>query len=77
MVKMMETFYDVQQLLKKFGTIIYTKDRLGDIELMDMEVDELYQFQLISRSDYMQAKLILRKGKRKLSSNSSGKGIIY
>ncbi len=77
MVKMMETFYDVQQLLKKFGTIIYTKDRLGDIELMDMEVDELYQFQLISRSDYMQAKLILRKEKRKLSSNSSGKGIIY
>ncbi|GFZ77700.1 hypothetical protein GCM10010978_19070 [Compostibacillus humi] len=74
---MMETFYDVQQLLKKFGTIIYTKDRLGDIELMDMEVDELYQFQLISRSDYMQAKLILRKEKRKLSSNSSGKGIIY
>ncbi|HLT56310.1 MAG TPA: YqgQ family protein [Bacillota bacterium] len=73
----METFYDVQQLLKKFGTIIYTKDRLGDIELMDMEVDELYQFQLISRSDYMQAKLILRKEKRKLSSNSSGKGIIY
>ncbi len=36
----MKSVYDIQQLLKKFGTIIYVGDRLGDLELMEMEIKE-------------------------------------
>ncbi|MBB5324702.1 uncharacterized protein YqgQ [Anoxybacillus tepidamans] len=56
----METVYDVQQLLKKFGTIIYVGDRLADLELMEEELKELYQSQLIDVKDYQMALLIVR-----------------
>ncbi|WP_085991903.1 YqgQ family protein [Oceanobacillus senegalensis] len=66
----MKTVYDVQQLLKRFHTFIYTGDRVGDLELMEMEVDDLYQFQFISNDDYKHAKLILRKEKTRLMKRS-------
>ncbi|MBA2873473.1 YqgQ family protein [Thermaerobacillus caldiproteolyticus] len=56
----MKTVYDVQQLLKKFGTIIYVGDRLADLELMEEELKELYQSQLVDVKDYQMALLILR-----------------
>lgn len=61
----MNNFYDVQQLLKKYGTIIYTGERLGDIELMDMEVEELKRLGMLEQTKYMQAKLILRNERTK------------
>lgn len=57
----METVYDVQQLLKKFGTYIYTGDRLGDLDLMELEVDELFQEGFLPAAAYQEAKLILKK----------------
>lgn len=62
----MKTVYDVQQLLKKFGTFIYTADRVGDLELMEMDLDELYQMEFIQADLFSVAKLILRKEKRQL-----------
>ncbi|WP_156290728.1 YqgQ family protein [Oceanobacillus salinisoli] len=63
----MKTVYDVQQLLKRFHTFIYTGDRMGDLELMEMEIDELYkEYQFISKEEFIQAKLILKKEKSKL-----------
>lgn len=59
----MKTLYDVQQLLKRFGTFIYTGDRLGDLELMATEIEELYQANFIQSDDYLMAKLILTKRK--------------
>ncbi|MCZ0754626.1 YqgQ family protein [Anoxybacillus sp. J5B_2022] len=56
----MKSVYDVQQLLKKFGTIIYVGDRLADLELMEEELKELYQSQLIDVKDYQMALLIVR-----------------
>jgi uncharacterized protein YqgQ len=56
----MKTIYDVQQLLKKYGTIIYVGDRLADLELMEEEIKELYQSQLIDVKDYQMAILLLR-----------------
>jgi len=56
----MKTIYDVQQLLKKYGTIIYVGDRLADLELMEEEVKELYKAQLIDVKDYQMAILLLR-----------------
>jgi uncharacterized protein YqgQ len=57
----MNTIYDVRQLLKKFGTIIYVGDRLADLELMEYEIKELYQSQLIDTRDYQMAILLLRQ----------------
>jgi len=56
----MKSVYDVQQLLKKFGTIIYVGDRLADLELMEEELKELYQSQLIHVKDSQMALLIVR-----------------
>jgi len=61
----MNNFYDVQQLLKRYGTIIYTGERLGDIELMDMEVEELKRLGMLEQTKYVQAKLILRNERTK------------
>lgn len=58
------TVYDVQQLLKRFGIFIYTGNRLGDLELMEAEIHDLYQTKIISTADYQMARLILRKEKR-------------
>ncbi|WP_198025665.1 YqgQ family protein [Bacillus sp. J37] len=55
------TIYDVQQLLKKFGTIIYIGDRIADLELMEDEVKQLYQSGLIEPNVYQMAILLLRQ----------------
>ncbi|WP_132370663.1 YqgQ family protein [Melghiribacillus thermohalophilus] len=62
----MQSIYDVQQLLKTFGSIIYVGDRLADLELMEAEIKELYQAQCISTQDYQMAILLLRQEAAKL-----------
>ena len=57
----MKTIYDIQQYLKKFGTLIYVGDRVADLELMESEVKELYQAQLMDIRDYQMAILLLRQ----------------
>jgi uncharacterized protein YqgQ len=56
----METIYDIQQYLKKFGTLIYVGDRVADLELMEAEVKELYHAKLMDIHDYQMAILLLR-----------------
>lgn len=57
----MKTLYDVQQLLKRFGIIVYMGKRLYDIEMMKIELERLYQAGLIDKRDYLDAELILRR----------------
>lgn len=57
----MKTLYDVMQLLKRYGTVIYTGDYQADLELMEEEIKELYRLQFISPKDYASALLILRQ----------------
>ncbi|MGG3469995.1 YqgQ family protein [Neobacillus pocheonensis] len=57
----MKTIYDIQQFLKKFGTIIYIGDRVADLEMMEAELNELFQSQLIEQREYQTALLILRQ----------------
>ncbi|MET3684274.1 uncharacterized protein YqgQ [Alkalibacillus flavidus] len=59
----MESFIDVQQLLKQFGIFVYIGHRESDILLMEEEVKELYQNGLVSLETYKQALLILRSEK--------------
>lgn len=56
----MKTIYDIQQFLKKFGTIIYIGDRVSDLELMESELKELFHSQLIETKEYQAALLLLR-----------------
>ncbi|WP_461181441.1 YqgQ family protein [Virgibacillus kimchii] len=63
----MKTVYEVQKLLIKFGTVIYTGNRIGDLQLMDSELDELFNHHMINKNDYTHAKLLLRKEITKLT----------
>jgi uncharacterized protein YqgQ len=55
-----DSIYDVQQLLKRFGSIIYVGDRLGDLQLMEEELKQLYYSQAIERKDFEMAILLIR-----------------
>ena len=57
----MKTIYDIQQFLKNFGTIIYVRDRVANLELMRDEVQELYRSNLMETKDYQTAILLLRQ----------------
>lgn len=59
--------YDVMQLLKKYGTVIYTKNRLVDLEMMEDEIRELYQLEIIDVKTFQQAILLIRNAKSEVS----------
>ncbi|GAA0457810.1 YqgQ family protein [Alkalibacillus silvisoli] len=60
----MNSFIDVQKLLKSFGVFVYLGDRDSDILLMEEEVKELYKNNLISTDEFQKALLILRTEKK-------------
>lgn len=62
----MKNVYDVQMLLKRFGTFIYTRDRIGDLILMENELNELYKWNFITQQEFTAGKLILQKERRLL-----------
>ena len=64
----MKSVYDVRQLLKKFGTIIYIGDRIADLELMEEELNELYQQKMIPKETFLLARTILRSESRYIQS---------
>ena len=57
----MKTIYDVQQLLKQFGVVVYLGKRLYDIEMMKIELEALYKNALIDKENYLIAEMILRR----------------
>ena len=57
----MKTLYDVQQLLKQFGVVVYLGTRLYDIEMMKIELEALYKNALIDKENYLIAEMILRR----------------
>ena len=57
----MKNHLDVLQLLKRFGVFIYTGDRKTDLELMLIEVKDLFDNGLILKEDFISATLILRQ----------------
>lgn len=66
---MMKTVYDVQQLLKRFGNIIYIGNRIAELELMEDEIKELYETGCIDNDQYKSALLLLRKETGRLRGN--------
>jgi len=55
-----KTVYDIQQFLKRYGTIIYLGERLADLEMMEDELSEMYNSQLIERNEFQNALMLLR-----------------
>lgn len=62
----MKDFYEVLQLLKRFGIYVYTGNKLDDIDLVHSEVKDLYENGLLMKDDYLKAILILRQEAAKL-----------
>ncbi|WP_078597162.1 YqgQ family protein [Evansella clarkii] len=58
------TFFKLQQLLKKYGTIIYTGNRAADLELMEEEIKELERLGLIEKDVYLDSLLLIKKEQR-------------
>lgn len=57
----MRTIFDVQQLLKRYGVFVYIGNRVADLQLMELELKELYQSQLVEPKEYQMALLLLRQ----------------
>ncbi|MEB7050362.1 YqgQ family protein [Mammaliicoccus sciuri] len=57
----MNNLYDVQQLLKKFGYIIYFKYEEDQLEMMEQEIKAMYQSMLIDKETFLQARLIINQ----------------
>lgn len=62
-IQKINTFYDVQQLLKNFGFIVYFKDKADMYEMMEQEIKSLYNIGLISKDDYLKCRLIINQRK--------------
>ncbi|EOL47616.1 YqgQ family protein [Enterococcus phoeniculicola] len=69
----MESLYDVQQLFKQFGIYIYVGARIYDIELMTIELKNLYEGRLIDKDTYMTAWRILKREHHIEESRQKGK----
>ena len=57
----MKTFYDIKTYLRRFGTFIYTGDRIADLELMEIEIRELYKLGIMDTKEFQMAILLLRQ----------------
>lgn len=56
----MQTFYDLQQILKSFGILIYMKDRKHTLSMVEYEVRELRRLELISKEEFLRAMAIIK-----------------
>ena len=66
----MKSIYDIMQLLKNYGTYIYTTERQADILLMEGEIRELYKSEMMNTQDYQMAILLLRQELTRLVENN-------
>lgn len=61
-----KSLMDVKDLLRQFGIIIYTGDPIGDYEMMEDEVRELYLEKMIDLEQFQGAMTALKKAKNAL-----------
>ncbi|GAA5343974.1 YqgQ family protein [Planifilum fimeticola] len=58
------TMEDVRLLLKRFGIWIYTGDRMGDLEMMEEELEEMHRLGLIDKDTYLSARRVIVQQKQ-------------
>ena len=61
----MKSMIDIYDLLKEYGTFIYTRDPIGDLVLMEDEIRQLYQAKVLDIKDYQMALLLIRQQETK------------
>ncbi|HDR3212864.1 TPA: DUF910 family protein [Staphylococcus aureus] len=60
MSRKINNFYDVQQLLKSYGFLIYFKNPEDMYEMIQQEISSLYQYEL-SKEEYLKCTLIINQ----------------
>lgn len=65
----MKTMRDIYDLLKNYGTYIYTGDRLGDLLLMEEEIRTLFKARAIDTRDFQAAINLIHQEQLRLESN--------
>ncbi|WP_042473826.1 YqgQ family protein [Bacillus ndiopicus] len=68
----MKSMIDIYELLKQYGTYIYTTDRLGDLMLMEDEIRELYKANVLEPRDFQTAMLLIRQEASRLQLEKKG-----
>ncbi|MBI5975651.1 YqgQ family protein [Staphylococcus canis] len=63
----LKTLYDVLQLLKKYGFIIYFDKEEDRLVMIENEIENLYHHQLINRDDYIQSKRLINQRRMELT----------
>ncbi|WP_432368403.1 YqgQ family protein [Staphylococcus chromogenes] len=61
----LKTFYDVLQLLKQFGYIIYFDNEDDMLEMIEQEIRTLYKHELINNETFIQSKLLINQRRMK------------
>lgn len=57
----MNSIYEVRQFLQKHGAFIYTGDREADLDLFEIELKQLYEWNMIDGKTLQQGLLVIRK----------------
>lgn len=57
----MKSIYELRQFIQKYGTFIYTGDRIGDLELLETELRQLYEWQMIDSQQFQQGIILIKK----------------
>ncbi|AEB24716.1 YqgQ family protein [Bacillus sp. L381] len=73
MVKKMNSFYDVQQLFKSFGHIVYFGDRQAEIDFMKDELKEMYLSNVIERELWLKAAGVLQQESERIKGRSNSR----
>ncbi|HEK7156397.1 TPA: DUF910 family protein [Staphylococcus aureus] len=61
MSQKINNFYDVQQLLKSYVFLIYFKNPEDMYEMIQQEISSLYQYELLSKEEYLKCTLIINQ----------------
>ncbi len=61
MTRKIKSFYDVLQLLKTYGFIIYFENPDDMYEMMIQEIKSLYSYQLLTKDEYLNCILIINQ----------------
>ncbi|AME08123.1 hypothetical protein AUL54_18250 [Bacillus sp. SDLI1] len=73
MVKKMNSFYDVQQLFKSFGHIVYFGDRQAEIDFMKDELKEMYLSNVIERDLWLKASGVLQQESERIKGRDNSR----
>lgn len=66
----LQNMVDLRKFLRRFGLIVYTGDRLGDLELMEEELSELHRAGILEQEAHLKAKMLIQREKKKLREGS-------